>query len=60
VITSNGSTEGLNLKIKNAKRIARSDSILARHRLRLLLNHARIREDHPVTRIRTCCPRLAA
>jgi len=57
---SNGPTENLNLKIKNTKRIARGYRKFAHYRLRLLLNHGRIREDHPPTRIRTCRPRLAA
>jgi transposase len=57
---SNGPTENLNLKIKNTKRIARGYRKFAHYRLRLLLNHGRIREDHFPTRIRTCRPRLAA
>jgi transposase len=57
---SNGPTENLNLKIKNTKRIARGYRKFAHYRLRLLLNHGRIREDHSPTRIRTCRPRLAA
>ena len=55
-----GSTENLNLKIKNTKRTARGYRNFAHYRLRLLLNHGRIREDHPLTRIRTCRPRFAA
>ncbi len=57
---SNGPTENLNLKIKNTKRIARGYRKFAHYRLRLLLNHGRIREDRFPTRIRTCRPRLAA
>jgi transposase len=57
---SNGPTENLNLKVKNTKRIARGYSKFAHYRLRLLLNHGRIHEDQPLTRIRTCRPRFAA
>ena len=57
---SNGPTENLNLKIKNTKRIARGYRNFAHYRLRLLLNHGRIHEDHAPTRIRTCRPRFAA
>ncbi len=57
---SNGPTENLNLKIKNTKRIARGYRNFAHYRLRLLLNHGRIREDHSPTRIRTRRPRFAA
>lgn len=57
---SNGPTENLNLKIKNTKRIARGYRNLGHYRLRLLLNHGRIREDHSPTRIRTRAPRFAA
>lgn len=57
---SNGPTENLNLKVKNTKRIARGYRKFAHYRLRLLLNHGRIREDQPPTRIRTCRPRIAA
>jgi transposase len=57
---SNGPTENLNLKIKNTKRIARGYRKFAHYRLRLLLNHGRIREDRSPTRIRTCRPRFAA
>jgi len=57
---SNGPTENLNLKIKHTKRIARGYRKFAHYRLRLLLNHGRIREDHSPTRIRTCRPRFAA
>jgi transposase len=57
---SNGPTENLNLKIKNTKRIARGYRKFAHYRLRLLLNHGRIREDQSLTRIRTCRPRFAA
>ena len=57
---SNGPTENLNLKIKNTKRIARGYRNFAHYRLRLLLNHGRIHEDHAPTRIRTRRPRFAA
>jgi transposase len=57
---SNGPTENLNLKVKNTLRIARGYRNFAHYRLRLLLNHGRIREDHPPTRIRTRRPRFAA
>jgi transposase len=57
---SNGPTENLNLKIKNTKRVARGYRNFDHYRLRLLLNHGRIREDHTPTRIRTRRPRLAA
>jgi transposase len=57
---TNGPTETLNLKIKNTKRIARGYRNIDHYRLRLLLNHGRIREDHSPTRIRTRRPRLAA
>jgi transposase len=57
---SNGPTENLNLKIKNTKRIARGYRNFTHYRLRLLLNHGRIREDHSPTRIRTRTPRFAA
>jgi len=57
---SNGPTENLNLKIKNTKRVARGYRNFDHYRLRLLLNHGRIQEDHSPTRIRTRAPRLAA
>ena len=57
---SNGPTENLNLKIKNTMRIARGYRNFAHYRLRLLLNHGRIREHHSPTRIRTRRPSLAA
>ena len=57
---SNGPTENLNLKIKNTKRIARGYRNFTHYRLRLLLNHGRIHEDHTPTRIRTRAPRNAA
>jgi transposase len=57
---SNGPTENLNLKIKNTKRIARGYRNFTHYRLRLLLNHGRIHEDHSPTRIRTRNPRFAA
>ena len=41
---SNGPTENLNLKIRNTKRITRGYRKFAHYRLRLLLNHGRIRE----------------
>ena len=57
---SNGPTENLNLKIKNTKRVARGYRNFDHYRLRLLLNHGRIQEDHSPTRIRTRAPRFAA
>lgn len=57
---SNGPTENLNLKIKHTKRTARGYRHFANYRLRLSLNHGRIREDHSPTRIRICRPRFAA
>jgi hypothetical protein len=57
---TNGPTENLNLKIKNTKRVARGFRNFDHYRLRLLLNHGRIREDHSPTRIRTHRPRFAA
>jgi transposase len=57
---SNGPTESLNLKIKNTKRVARGYRNFAHYRLRLLLNHGIVREDHSPTRIRTRAPRFAA
>lgn len=57
---SNGPTENLNLKIKNTKRVARGYRNFHHYRLRLLLNHGRVREDQAPTRIRTRGPRLAA
>jgi transposase len=56
----NGTTENLNLKINNTKRIARGYRNFDHHRLRLLLDHGRIHQDHSPTRIRTCAPRFAA
>jgi transposase len=57
---SNGPTENLNLKIKNAKWAARGYRNFTHYRLRLWLNHGRIRDDHSPTRIRTRRPRIAA
>jgi transposase len=57
---SNGPTENLNLKIKNTKGVARGYRNFAHYRLRLLLNHGIIRDDHSPTRIRTRAPRFAA
>ena len=57
---SNGPTENLNLKIKNTKRIARGYRNFDHYRLRLLLNHGRIRQAHSPTRIRTRAPRFVA
>jgi transposase len=57
---SNGPTENLNLKIKNTKRIARGYRNFKHYRLRLLLNHGRIHEDHTPTRIRTHRPSFVA
>jgi transposase len=53
---SNGPTENLNLKIKDTKRIAPATATSTTTGLRLLLNHARIQEDHSPTRIRTRAP----
>jgi hypothetical protein len=50
---SNGLTENLDLKSRNTKRVARGYRNFTHYRLRLLLNHGRIREDHSPTRIRT-------
>jgi transposase len=57
---SNGPTEALNLKIKNTKRVARGFRNFTNYRLRLLLNHGRIRNDHLTSRIRTRRPSLVA
>jgi transposase len=57
---SNGPTEALNLKIKNTKRVARGFRNFTNYRLRLLLNHGRIRNDHVTSRIRTRRPSLVA
>ncbi len=57
---SNGPTESLNLKIKNTKRRARGFRNFANYRLRLLLNHGRIRKDPLTSRIRTRRPRFVA
>jgi transposase len=57
---SNGPTENLNLKIKNTKRTARGYRNFDHYRLRLLLNHGRIRQDHSPTRIRNRAPRFVA
>jgi transposase len=57
---SNGPTENLNLKIKNTQRTARGYRNFTHYRLRLSLNHGRIRDDHSPTRIRTRSPRIAA
>jgi transposase len=57
---SNGPTESLNLKIKNTKRKARGFRNFANYRLRLLLNHGRIRKDPLTSRIRTRRPRFVA
>ena len=57
---SNGPTENLNLKIKTTKRTARGYRNFTHYRLRLLLNHGRIRDDHSPTLIRTRRPRIAA
>src|SRR4029077_17908408 len=50
---SNGPTEALNLKIKNTKRTARGFRNFGNYRLRLLLNHGRIQNNHETSRIRT-------
>lgn len=57
---SNGPTESLNLKIKNTKRKARGFRNFANYRLRLLLNHGRIRQTRLTSRIRTRSPRFVA
>jgi transposase len=57
---SNGPTESLNLKIKNTKRTARGFRNFANYRLRLLLNHGRINNNHQISRIRTRRPNLVA
>jgi transposase len=57
---SNGPTENLNLKIKTTKRKARGFRNFANYRLRLLLNHGRIRKTCLTSRIRTRSPRLVA
>lgn len=57
---SNGPTENLNLKIKNTKRHARGFRNCNNYRLRLLLNHGRIQDDQPASRIGKRVPRLAA
>lgn len=57
---TNGPTENLNLKIKNTKRKARGFRNFDHYRLRLLLNHGRIHNDQPTSRIRTRAARLAA
>jgi hypothetical protein len=46
-------------EIKNTKR-ARGYRNFDHYRLRLLLNHGRIHEDHLPTRIRTCASRFVA
>ena len=57
---SNGPTESLNLKIKNTKRTARGFRNFANYRLRLLLNHGRIQNNHQTARIRTRRPSFVA
>lgn len=57
---SNGPTESLNLKIKNTKRTARGFRNFGNYRLRLLLNHGRIQNNHQTSRIRTRRPSLVA
>jgi transposase len=57
---SNGPTESLNLKIKNTKRTARGFRNFDNYRLRLLLNHGRIQNNHQISRIRTRRPSLVA
>jgi transposase len=57
---SNGPTEALNLKIKNTKRTARGFRNFGNYRLRLLLNHGRIQNNHQTSRIRTRRPSLVA
>jgi len=50
----------LNPKIKNAKRMARRFRNFGNYRLRLLLNHGRIQNNHQTSRIRTRRPSLVA
>ena len=50
----------LNLKIKNTKRTARGFRNFGNYRLRLLLNHGRIQNNHQTSRIRTRRPSLVA
>jgi hypothetical protein len=57
---SNGPTESLNLKIKNTKRTARGFRNFGNYRLRLLLNHGRIQNNHQTARIRTRRPSFVA
>jgi transposase len=57
---SNGPTESLNLKIKNTKRTARGFRNFDNYRLRLLLNHGRIQNNHQISRIRTRRPSLVS
>jgi transposase len=57
---SNGPTENLNLKIKNTSGSPAGYRNFDHYRLRLLLNHGRIQEDHSPTRIRTRAPRFSA
>jgi transposase len=57
---TNGGTENTNLKVKNTKRAARGYRNFDHYRLRLLLNHGRLIEDHSPTRIRTRRPSFAA
>jgi len=57
---SNGPTENLNLMVKTTKRIARGYRNFDHYRLRLLLNHGRIRDVHSPTPIRTRRPGFAA
>jgi transposase len=57
---SNGPTEALNLKIKNTKRKARGFRNFSNYRLRLLLNHGRIRQACLTPRIRTRSPSFVA
>lgn len=57
---SNRPTENLNLKIKNTKRKARGFRNFTNYRLRILLNHGRIRQDRLTSRIRTRRPSFVA
>ena len=58
--TPPGPTESLNPKINNAKRMARRFRNFGNYRLRLLLNHGRVQNNHQTSRIRTRRPSLVA
>jgi transposase len=57
---SNWPTESLNPKIKNAKRTARGFRNFGNYRLRLLLNHGRIQNNHQTPRTRARRPNFVA